>query len=219
MKITDISVQTKNNSRYNVFIDDSFAFGINGADLLHHNLVVGMEIDQTHLDNLLNEIEYAKARDAAVRYLGRGARAVREVTEKLKTMEFSEITISRVIMVLTKHGYLDDVAFAVRQIRHRTDISNHGKRRIVAELTRKGVARDNIIAAFHQLADEAEDADNSEQAAARRALDKKLRNKDTAALLADPKEKTRLVGFLARRGFSYDVIKAVLGSLNAQCDE
>jgi len=221
MKITDISVQAKNNSRYNVFIDGEFAFGIDGTDLLHHGLAIGMEIDQEQLDNLLNEIEYAKARDAAVRYLGRGTRAVREVAEKLKTKEFSEITISRVIDVLTEHGYLDDVAFAVRQIRHRTDVSNHGKRRIITELARKGVARDDIVAAFNQLSDEMEDADSSEQAAARRALDKKLRNKnqDFAALLADPKEKTRLVGFLARRGFSYDVIKSVLKDceMRAEC--
>jgi len=216
MKITDITVQVKNNSRYNVFIDGEFVFGINADDLLYHGLVVGMELEQEQFDNLLNEIEYAKARDAAVGYLGRGARAVKEVVTKLKDKEFSEITIVRVIEMLVSHGYLDDVAFAVRLIRHRADVSNHGKRRIVAELARKGVSRDNIVAAFNQLKDEMEDSDNDtseqeqEHAAARRALEKKLRNKDVATMLADHAEKTRLVGFLARRGFSYDVIKAVL---------
>lgn len=214
MEITDIARQAKNPNRYNIFVDGEFAFGIDASDLLRHKLAIGMKLDPALKDKLLNEVEFARARDAAVKHLGRGPKSAKEVADRLAAKEFSPPTIARVMDLLAKHGYLDDAAFAAGFIRHKSGIKNYGKRRIVMELLQKGVAKDIILAGFAQIFEETDGAD--EVAAAVRALEKKLRGKDTRAIFADHKEKARLTAFLARRGFSYDVIKKALGQTQGQ---
>lgn len=211
MRITEIAQQKKNTNRYNVFIDGEFAFGITAADLLYHKLVPGMEIEAKLLDKLRDELEFTKARDTAVSYLSRGPKTAKEVEAKLLEKEFSEASSGRVLELLAKNGYIDDVAFATGFIRRRLSINNYGKRKIVAELLYKGVCKEDIVTAYNQICGEDEGQAQNEKAAARRALEKKLKNKPATVLL-DPKEKNRLVAYLARRGFSYDVIKKVLNA-------
>ena len=88
MIITEITRQVKNPDRYSIFIDGEFAFGINGVELLLHKLVVGMEIDQGLFDKLQNELEFAKARDAAVGYLAHRQRSIKEMRNKLRPRNF-----------------------------------------------------------------------------------------------------------------------------------
>jgi len=211
MIITEISRQAKNANRYNIFIDGEFAFGISDFDLLNQRLFKGMEIDAALLDKLQNELEYTKARDVAVAYLGRSPRSAAEIKRKLTEKEFSSASINRVMDLLTDNGYIDDVTFAVQLISHRTKTSNHGKRRIVGELVQKGVAKDDIIAAYHHLFDE--DEGENEIAAATAALAKKLRNINISDIADNAKELSRLTAFLARRGFGYDVIKKVMANI------
>ena len=208
MIITEITRQVKNPDRYNIFIDSEFAFGINGVELLHHKLVVGMKIDQSLFDKLQNELEFAKVRDAAVGYLGYRQRSIKEMRNKLAAKEFSQANIDRVVDLLIKGGYLDDVQFAAAFIGQKSKMSNQGKRKIVAELLHKGVAKDDIVAAYNQVFDEEEKEGDLE--AALRALGKKLRNRSIDDIKGDPKEVQRLMAFLARRGFSYDVVRAAL---------
>jgi len=217
--ITDISRQVKNPNRYNVFVDGEFAFGITDADLLAHRLHKGMEVDTALLDKLQNELEFARARDSAVVYLSRAPKSAKEIARKLAEKEFSPVSIARVMGLLTKNGYIDDTAFAEQLIRHRYNTSGHGKKRIVGELVQKGVSKQDIIAAFNLVFDEDEayaeiDASaDAEFAAATMALEKKLRSRDIDDIADDPKEIQRLVAFLARRGFTYDVIKRVMTRL------
>ena len=81
-----------------------------------------------------------------------------------------------------------------------------GVRKLQSELFQKGVARD--------IADEAVATvtPDDEVALARQALEKKAR-----ALPSDPKlrraEYQKLAGFLARRGFGWDITRAALADL------
>ena len=110
--------------------------------------------------------------------------------------------------IVKEKGYIDDIAFARNYISHKTRINNYGKRRIVVDLLQKGVKKEDIQAAYHQAAEEG-DAESEFDAAAR-ALAKRLARKDFAAIKKDPKEMQKLMAFLVRRGFSYDVVKEVL---------
>ena len=208
MRITEITQQVKNPNRYNVFIDGEFAFGISGTDLLYYKLEIGAEIDAVLREKLSNELEYIRARDYAVRVLGRGPKSLKEMADKLRAKECSTDITARVIELLEKNRYLDDFQFSVSFITQKSKINNYGKKRIIAELLNKGVSRENILAAYKEVFDETEK--ENETQAARRALLKKLRGRDIKLVLADVRELKRITGFLARRGFSYDVIKSVL---------
>ena len=207
MVITDITQQVRDKRWYSVFVDGEFAFGIEGADLLYHKLVVGQRLERDEYVELLKQLEYVACRDAAVKYLGRGLKSVQQVRDKLAEKEFSQEAAERVVELLSGRGYLDDVEFAKAFTLHKTKVNSFGRRRIEWELGTKGVSDRDISAAFEQLGCDGEDPDME---AARRALAKKIRNHDLELIKADRKELDRLRGYLTRRGFDYDTIDAVL---------
>ncbi|MCL2349910.1 MAG: recombination regulator RecX, partial [Defluviitaleaceae bacterium] len=206
MTITDIKPQVKNPKRYSVFIDGDFAFGIDGTELLYQRLEVGQTLHQSTYEKLLHQLEYTSARDTAVRYLSRNMRSVQQVRDKLTEKEFSTINIEKVIGLLSQRGYLNDIAFATAFISQKTKLNNFGRWRIEQELRAKGVGQKSIDAAYSQTFADDEDGECQGIAAARRALAKKLRNKDTSQIANDPKEINRLKMFLSRRGFDFDTI-------------
>lgn len=152
--------------------------------------------------------DYDRARDFAVRYLGHAPRTRRQLRDKLTDKEFSTEAIDAVIQFLTQKGYLNDIFFAKNYISNKTRINNYGRRRIIVGLLQKGVSKEDIQAAYNQI-DEDDNAED-ETAAAARALAKRTARKDMDEIRNDPKEKQRLMAFLVRRGFSYDIVKKVL---------
>ncbi|MCL2375987.1 MAG: recombination regulator RecX [Defluviitaleaceae bacterium] len=152
--------------------------------------------------------DYERARDYAVRYLSASPRSRKQLRDKLTEKDFSTQAITAVIHLLEEKGYINDIAFAQSYISHKSRLNNFGKRRIVMDLLKKGVGKDDIMAAYHQA--EEDDTAGSEADAATRALAKRLARKDFAAIKKDPKEMQKLMGYLVRRGFSYDVVKEAL---------
>jgi len=202
MIITDISQQVKNKKRYSVFIDGEFAFGIDGVDLLHYGLKIGQTLERTHYVELLKQLEYTKCRDTAVRILSSGAKSVFTMRQKLTQKEYSPAAIDAVISLLLEKGYLNDIAYAKAFISHKTKINNYGRRRIEQELRIKGVSDKDIAVAFNDNSDE----DDLESA--KRALEKKLRNKPFPQDFA---EIQKLKAFLARRGLGFETVEKVIG--------
>ena len=211
MIITDIVQQIKNKKRYSVFLDGEFAFGIAGIDLLSHKLEIGQKLERDEYVKLLMQLEYATCRDAAVKYLGRGLKSVQQVRDKLTEKEFSPQSIEAVIELLQGRSYLNDVDYAVSFIEHKSKINNFGRRRIEWELKVKGVHEHDISLAYEKIGENTEDdGECADLENARKALNKKTRNRELALIKADPKELARLQGYLARRGFDFDTIDAVL---------
>ena len=210
MLITDITQQIKNPQRYSVFLDGEFAFGIDAVDLLYHKLEIGKILQKEQYNNLVNELEFTKAKAVAVRYLGQ-ARSVRQMRDKLTEKEFSPANIENTIDFLMQRNYLNDIEFAKLFISHKTKISNFGRRRIENELRLKGVAEADIAAAYNcpDMQPEGEN-EGDDEGTARRALAKKIRNKNITEINNNPKEINRLVNFLARRGFDFELAQKIV---------
>jgi len=200
LKITAITHQAKNSNRFNVFIDNAFAFGINADDMINYRISVGMVIDEIEYENLISQLEYAKTRDAAIRSISRSMQSTRQLQNKLLAKGFSTEAVKITLDLLTKNGYLDDLQYAKMFINEKIKINNYGKKRIIGELLQRGIHKDIITEVLSNL-------DNGqEQQAALRALKKKLQRTNIEEILAEPKEKNRIVSFMARRGFSYEII-------------
>lgn len=206
MQITDIKPQ-KIPNRYNVYIDNEFAFGIDGVDLLYHKLAIGKELDAAFVSRLKEELGYLKTRDAALFYIARAQRSAFEIRRHLLHKEYGEEHVNQALDYLNERGYIDDAAYAAAFIQQKYR-KNHGKRRIVAELHQKGVSKDDILEGFRLCL--ADIGQNSEEEAVQRAIDKKLKGKPISGL-ADI-ERRKLGQYLARRGFAYDIIKQAISS-------
>jgi regulatory protein len=119
--------------------------------------------------------------------------------------DVSELVLDRLAHV----GLVDDEDFAEQWVRSRRLNAGKGKRALAAELRTRGVDNDVITAALAGIDVEAE-RQRAEQLVRDKLRREKLGDDD------DTKVARRLVGMLARRGYSqtmaFDVVKGELAS-------
>lgn len=195
MQVTKIEKQIKRDKRYSIFIDNEFSFGLSEVDLLYYKLREGDQITLEKYNIILEEVVFSSARDKALKFLSYKARTKKEVIEKLKTYDYTEEVIDRVINLLEKYDYINDEKYAKALIKYLANSKKFGIKRIKFELEQKGIKK-NIICEL------LEEADFDETESALLLIRKKLRNKEL-----DDKEKIRVYNFLLRKGFNNAVIK------------
>jgi regulatory protein len=150
-----------------------------------------------------------QARNLCLRLLTARARTRAELEGQLTKRGYPDEVSNRVLDRLTQVGLVDDVDFAEQWVQSRRVNAGKGKRALAAELRTKGVDNDVITAALAGI-----DADAERQRAEQLVRDKLRREK----LVDDDDAKVarRLVGMLARRGYSqtmaFDVVKDELAS-------
>jgi len=147
-----------------------------------------------------------QARNLCLRLLTARARTRAELEGQLAKRGYPDDVSARVLDRLARAGLVDDVDFAEQWVRSRRANAGKGKRALAAELRTKGVDDDVIAAALADI-----DAGAERQRAEQLVRDKLRREK-----LGDDDTKVarRLVGMLARRGYSqtmaFDVVKGEL---------
>jgi regulatory protein len=145
-----------------------------------------------------------RARNAAYRLLTLRPRSRRELEEKLRAKEFSDPVVEEVVKHCARLGYIDDRKFALQWAAYRARCRGYGRRRIEQELKRKGIGRELISEALTESVSSEQELEAAQQAAERKL--RSLRTDDPEA------RRRRLAGFLERKGFSFEIIHAVLRS-------
>ena len=157
---------------------------------------------------LTSETATSKAREEqahtlCLRLLTARARTRSELAGRLAQRGYSEDVTSTVLGRLEAVGLIDDEDFAEQWVRSRQVNAGKGKRALAAELRAKGVG-DEIVAAALDGIDAAAERIRAEQLVERRLRREPLGDGD------DPKVMRRLVGMLARRGYSQSLAVAVV---------
>ncbi|MBA2276276.1 MAG: RecX family transcriptional regulator [Chloroflexia bacterium] len=195
--MTAVTAQRGDPERVNIFIDEEFAFGV-AADLaLEAGLYAGNELDGAGIAALLARDETRKATSAALRLLAHRARAEGELIRRLRQKGFAEEAIDGAIAKLREWRYLDDADFARRWVESRQQHRPRGTRLLGQELRQKGVDAETIDEAI-AAADLDEDGD---------ALRLARQKAPTYARLPPEVQRRRLSSFLARRGYSFDLVR------------
>ncbi len=200
--VTNILPQKKDPSRFNVYIDDEFAFGLSQISLANLGLAIGKQLTPTELEQVRSEKEFDMLLQKAITYLSYRPRSTRELitrlSQKIPTAQKEKIQ-SVADYLLEKH-YLDDKAFAEWWVRQRRELGKRfGKHRIRQELRAKGISEEYIETA---LQNSEEDNDESE-IAYEEALKicKRVKEKDTQIV------RNKCIQTLVRRGFSWDIAR------------
>lgn len=136
----------------------------------------------------------------AIRYLGYRARSIKEVRDQLKKKEVSEAFIDAVIKKLIEQKFLNDTEFAHMWVRTRVTLKPLSQRVLKMELQAKGISNEVI----DSVLSEQEIVSGNDFEMARLLVQK--RQKRYIGMSKD-EVYSKLGGFLARRGFGYDVIK------------
>lgn len=203
-KITAISPQKKKSSRFNIFLDEKFAFGIEGETLLSNNLKVGKILQEEDIAKILKKEQGAKLLDLATNFLSFRPRSEKEVRDylikKISTREnikFSQAResplVDQVISKLKKYKYLNDLEFAKWLVASRTTSRPKGHTLIKLELRKKGISQEiiDLIPTVDQTV------------LAKIAVEKKIPRWQNLPVL---EFKKKFYQYLASRGFDFDTI-------------
>lgn len=172
-----------------------FLFSVDEETLVKNHLREGAALDTASLAALREQSDLRKAKDKALGCLSRRDYACGELYERL-CRDFDEHTAAAAVAELVRLELLDDARFA----RHRAKYwagQNRSAREIRRRLLEKGVDRETADAAVAELG-----AD--ETAACRAVLEKSYLRK------LESGRRDLVIAALARRGFSYGVIKRAL---------
>lgn len=197
MKITKIAKQERRD-RYNIFVNERFFTALSADLLLESGIGEGDELASGQLDPFIERDGVGKVVTKALGYVSRRPHSEAELRTKLAKKDYDEAYIDEALERLNQLGYLDDEAFARQWVDERG--RQRGKRLLQMELRRKGVA-DGIIEQV--LAEDSSD----EVSQARDLVAKRL-----SRLSGQPPAvvRRRLTDYLARRGYSYEVISRAL---------
>lgn len=214
MKITDISLQTRDKNRVNVSVDGKYRFSLDVYQLGDLGLKIGKEYTDEELVALEVESQFGKLYARTLEYCLMRPHSAREVrdylykktrTVKLKSKKtgelydkpgVSQVVAERVFDRLVVKGYIDDEKFTRYWVENRNLIKGASKRKLTAELRAKGVEL-SIIERFL-----VESSRNDEDEITKIITKKRKRYPDNE----------KLMQYLARQGFSYDDIKAALAN-------
>jgi regulatory protein len=198
--VTSIEAQKHATTRYSIFLDEKFAFGIGRDLLLDSGLAKGEYLDQERLDAILARDAIDRAIATAMRALDQRMQSSRELRTRLMRKGFDAETNDRALEKLSDYGYLNDERFAELWIENRLAHRPRGKRMLEQELRQKGIERqvvDETVAAM----------DIDDRAAALELARKRLKSVHGLPI---EEQKKKLTGILARRGFDYGVIRTTL---------
>ena len=203
MKITALKAQLRDKNRVNVFVDGSYRFSLEIAQVIDLGIKTNNEYTEEELLQLEIESQYGKVYARALEYVFVRPRSQRELRDYLRRKMLdkrdqhgnirrgiSPELADRVFDRLVDKGHLNDTKFATFWIENRNLRKGISERKLRAELMAKGVAS--------QVIDEVMRSSERDEGADIQAVIKRKINKYA--------EDRKLIEYLARQGFSYDVI-------------
>jgi regulatory protein len=209
MRITALDPQAHQPDRWNLALDGTFAFALDGAVVVREGLRVGLELSAEDVERLRAAAQEQDLYAAALRFLAPRPRSRVEVRRRLlrprpKREPPSAAAVERVLERLERAGYLNDREFAAFWVENRERFSPRSARALGVELRQRGIARETADAAT------APELDEERALAAGRARSYALRGLDFQAF------RERMGAFLVRRGFGYEVAGRAVRQLWAE---
>jgi regulatory protein len=207
--VSTVQAQKKNPARCSVFVNGEFAFGCSIDVAVQFGLTKGKQLSEQEIERLLAQEDVMRLKQVALRYATYKSRTAHEVRLKMLEKEFSPEEAEYAVQFLEEFGYVDDAKYARNFIKERQERKPSGTERLRQELAKRGISKfdieDALAEAFPKESVRETMLDNALQAA-----HKKLRSLQGKA---HQKRQQALIGYLQRQGFTWEIIKKTLESL------
>jgi len=208
MKVTKIEYQKKDPNRVNLYIDEQFFCGISLDTLASENLFEGLEIDQEVIDRMLERDLKSRFLIRVTDYLSHSPKTESQVFKYLKELKYKkknnwfregvdidlEKLFNEIVSKLKEYRYIDDKEYAKSFVLSRLRNKPRGKSVLISELISKGVSKDIAQEVCNEFITDEIDL-------LKQTFEKKYRNQ-----IFDINNQ-KMVGFLFRKGFSWDLIE------------
>ena len=200
MKVTGVEELSK--SRSKVFIDGELAFVLYRGELRTYGIREGAELEQADYDAITGEVLPKRAKLRAMNLLTKREYTEQQLRRKLTDGFYPPEVIEEALAYVAGFRYTDDLRYAV------TFITDHeatrSRRRIEQDLTRRGIDRRTLEAAWAEW--ESDGGAQDEEAMIKALLSKKKYDPEHA----DIAEKRRIYAFLMRKGYSTEAVRRAM---------
>jgi len=193
-KVTAIKQQQKRDERVSVYVDKVYRFSLTKDQAANLGIHIGQQLTDEEISRLQTHSEFGKLRDSTFRWLSLRPRSRYEIDQYLQRKTDDESLRGRLMGLLQELGYVDDERFAKSWIQHRTLVKPMSMYRLKQELLQKGVPKEII--------DKTLETSDVDELAALKDLIRKRKQRYQS--------REKLMAYLARQGFSYDLVKQAL---------
>lgn len=197
--ITAIKAQ-KNQKRVNIYLDNSFGFGLDLENFMKLQLKVNQELTEEEKNEIIKKGELQKSFDKTLRFVMTRPRSLKEVKDYFKRKEIDNSLHQNILERLIKLELLDDQKFAKWWVEQRLEFKHKSKKDITFELRQKGVDTDIIKNVL-------DDSEIDELKIAKELISKK---EYKWKRYEDSERKQKITQYLAGKGFSWDVISNIV---------
>jgi regulatory protein len=172
------------------------------------DLSVGSEVDEEKIGSIVGTEERLKAKNYALNLLSYRMRSKGELKTRMARKHFPKDVVEEVIQDMEEVGLVDDLEFAKSWIRTRMAVNPRSFFALKGELYKKGIDGDILDMALREL-----QGDYDERSIALSIARKRL---DALGGVDSREARRRVMGFLSRRGFSYEVAKWAIARLEEE---
>jgi regulatory protein len=201
MRISKIEKQKKDN-RYSIFIDGEFAFGIYRDTVIKFGLRTKDELSKEKINEIEFYDEYYAGKRIALRFLSYRQRSEKEIRDKLRSKNISDINIDKIITTLKELNYINDEQFVRLFIGSSLSKKPIGRRLISIKLLKKGIKKDIIEKVLTENYNEEKELEKLNELLCKYI--KKVRAK------SEIEKKRKCYQYLMSRGFENELINRVI---------
>lgn len=192
-KITAITLQKRNHQRVNIYLDGEFGFGI--GRMTAGWLEVGQELSEEKISELKTKDIYDESYQHALIILSYRPRTEAEVRRHLEDYQIRQEIITETVERLKNNKLIDDYCFALNWIENRKEFHPRSRKALIFELRKHGIADQIIEQVLNQVT--IDERQLAYQVAFKQA--RKFQGLEWSEF------RRKLMGFLARHGFPYDI--------------
>ena len=199
--ITKITRQKNNQERYNIYLDEEYAFAVDEGILIKFGLMKGKTLEQFDIDEINYEDEIAKAFNKALHFLSFQMRSEYEVKKKLLDAGHGEAVVLEAVRKLESLGFLNDQTYSKALLETKKRTLKKGPRAIRQDLKKKGIDKalqDEVLETF---------TEEEQLEIAMQLAEKEVR----AGSRRTPMQlKQKIQDVLMRKGYSFGIVSDVL---------
>ena len=151
--ITKVTRQRKP-GRYNIYIDDDYAFAVDETILIKYNLFKGTDLTATEISQIEAAEFEQKAYQKALVYATGRLRAKGQIIQKLMEQQIPRTVIARVIDRLEAVNVINDQQYAVAYVQSMMSSGKLGPRGVRYKLQQLGINDDDIADALVDYGDD-----------------------------------------------------------------
>lgn len=204
MIVTDITEYKK--TKYKIYVDYEFAFVLYKGELHKYRIKKDETISDAVYRELTEKVLPKRAKLRAMNLLTKRPYTEQKLREKLSEGMHSQVCIDTAIDYVKSFGYLDDRTFAAEYIAYH--MSSQSRRVMEQKLTQKGIAPKLIRECLEEM--DVHACEEAEQEQIHRLFIKKYKGQ----IPEDSAEKTKMINFFIRKGYSMSAVKSVLEEIS-----